>query len=107
MGLVGSVGQLIPCPPSEKWESGEGPQSFPECGCGVTSPLEKFLSDPEAQRLVFFCHGAVQVLIARISPPSFGFPFKLFFLMIPGDKEVNYALQKEGSRLVPLHSVAC
>lgn len=48
MGLVGSVGPLVPCPLAEKWESGEDPRSFPECGCRVTSPLEKFLFDAEA-----------------------------------------------------------
>lgn len=47
----------------------------------------------------------VQVLITRTSPPSFGFPFKLFYLTTPGDREVNYALQKEGARLVPLRGV--
>jgi len=107
VGLVGSVGQLVPCPLSEKWESGEGPRSFPERDCRVTSPLEKLLSDPEAQGLVLFCRRAIQVGVAHRSPPSFGFPFKLLFLMIPGDKEVNDALRTEGSRLLPSHGGAC
>lgn len=67
-GSAGSVGQLVPYPLTEKWESGESSRSFTECGCRVTSPSEKFLSVPEAQGLVLFCCGAVEVLVEVLHP---------------------------------------